>query len=126
MKNQKVFVYYNLHKKCWSIKALSGDSKGRVIMHTDEVCLKNVQFKVSAAGRARVLLEKRKNVHAGVVGYICKPTEIITKEGVEYTYNPYKFDSFVEKRLDSYKEIENMPEAVVMKDRRVFKAELKQ
>ena len=64
----RVFVYFNLHKKCLSVKALEGESKGRVIAHADSVELVNATFKVSQAGRQRVLRERRKNVHAGVVG----------------------------------------------------------
>jgi hypothetical protein len=47
----KVFVYFNLHRKCWSVKALEGPSKGRVIQHTDDIILSNCTFKVSEAGR---------------------------------------------------------------------------
>ena len=64
----RVFVYYNLHKKCWSLKALSGNQKGRVVAHGDAVELKDCEFKVSEAGRQRVLRERQKNVHAGVAG----------------------------------------------------------
>ena len=64
----RVFVYYNLHKKTFSVKALDGSRKGRVVYHADEVLLSDCQFKVSEPGRQRVLSERRKNVHAGVVG----------------------------------------------------------
>ena len=33
----KCFVYFNLHKKCFSVKALEGPSKGRVFAHSDMV-----------------------------------------------------------------------------------------
>jgi len=29
----KVFCYFNLHRKCFSIKALEGPNKGRVVAH---------------------------------------------------------------------------------------------
>lgn len=64
----RVFVYFNLHRKCWSIKALEGPSKGRVIGHADYVDLACVEWKVSEAGRQRVIREKKKNVHAGAIG----------------------------------------------------------
>jgi hypothetical protein len=66
----KVFVYFNLHKKCFSVKALEGVNKGKVVQHTDNIVLLLPKFKVSEAGRQRVLREKRKNVHAGVVGWV--------------------------------------------------------
>jgi hypothetical protein len=87
----KVYVYFNLHKKCFSVKSLE---TGRVIDHVMEICLKDCKFKVSEAGRQRVLKQKRKNVHAGVVGYITNDKNLngcLTR----VTYNPYKYNSFV-------------------------------
>ena len=89
----KVFVYFNLHKKVFSVKALEGDMKGRVVAHRNEVTLHDVTFKVSEAGRQRVLREKRKNVHAGAVGQWDDRLQLVI--GPEVTYNPYKYDSFV-------------------------------
>lgn len=66
--SMKVFVYFNLHKKVFSVRAMEGENKGRVIAHTTTVELRDAVFKVSQAGRERVLKEKRKNVHAGVQG----------------------------------------------------------
>ena len=95
----KVFVYRNLHKKCFSIKALEGPMKGRVIGHDSSVVLKDVGFKVSEAGRQRVLKELRKNVHAGVIGRLIEETPTggrYQRQG-EFTYNPYKTNHFFEK-----------------------------
>lgn len=89
----KVFVYFNLHRKCFSIKALEGASKGLVIKHAYFVALNNVTFKVSESGRQRVLKEKRKNVHAGVVGTLVDSLDSVGSERV--TYNPYKGNTFV-------------------------------
>lgn len=98
----RVFVYFNLHKKCFSIKALEGAMKGKVIAHRDVVVLENCKFKVSEAGRQRVLREKRKNVHAGVTGVwdeMSKRDEAdfvaLSILGRQVTYNPYKYASFV-------------------------------
>lgn len=95
----KVFVYYNLHKQLWSVKCLK---TGRVKYHTKNLILEQCQFKVSKRGRERVLQEKRKNVHAGVVGTLIaidsKPCNFDAKR--EVVYNPYKYETFVSK-LDS-------------------------
>lgn len=99
----KVFVYFNLHRKCFSIKALEGDNKGRVIAHADKVYLSDATFKVSQAGRERVIREKRKNVHAGVVGHWEKDfqsfndvsVDLLREIGKPITYNPYKYETFV-------------------------------
>jgi hypothetical protein len=85
----KTYVYFNLRKKCFSIKR-----KGIVIAHADKVYVTNAEFKVSEAGRRRVLKDKRKNVHAYVVGDVCSGS---IKDGVEVTYNPYLFKNFVTK-----------------------------
>ena len=97
----RCFVYFNLHKRCFSIKALEGANKGRVIAHRSEALLFDATFKVSQAGRQRVLKEQRKNVHAGVVGdWIDSSGDYATIDAVAIngsaiTYNPYKYDSFV-------------------------------
>jgi len=99
----KVFVYWNLHRKLWSVKALSGPAKGKVIWRTREVILKNAEGKVSEAGRQRVLREDRKNVHAGIVGELvilgdlghASMAKTIAYAGDTITYNPRKYSSFV-------------------------------
>jgi hypothetical protein len=72
----KVFVYRNLHKNCWSLK-----QDGKVFARAGWVqifsaCEENgtripctAGFKVNQKGRDRVLLEKKKNVHAFAWGY---------------------------------------------------------
>lgn len=85
----KVFVYYNLHKHCWSIKALEGNNKGRVIDHVDVVTLHDPIFKVSEAGRQRVINERRKNVHAGVVGQLTADNINPSQNSIHVSYNPY-------------------------------------
>ena len=79
------------------MKALEGERKGRVIAHMEVINLKDVSFKVSQAGRQRVLREKRKNVHAFVIGDIAGCASI---SGEPYQlakpvkYNPYAGESF--------------------------------
>ena len=106
MIDMRVFVYFNLHKKCFSIKALEGDRKGRVVAHSTTVLLESCKFKVSEAGRQRVLREKRKNVHAGVTGVwingdrVESHYEFLSIVGRQVTYNPYKYSSFVIKATE--------------------------
>lgn len=72
----RVFIYWNLHRACWSIKALEGPSRGRVVAHASDWQVTDATFKVSEAGRQRVLREQRKNVHAGVVGTLTAVTRL--------------------------------------------------
>lgn len=110
---RKVFVYRNLHKNCWSVR-----QSGLVKCHMLEAHLYMCTIKVNRAGRDRVRREKRKNVHAGISGYLepyhlglshCAELNdeirmfqrvwegLPTGQMREITYNPYKYDSFVHK-----------------------------
>jgi hypothetical protein len=91
-KNKKVEVYFNLHKKCWSIR-----QSGASVIHADFVEIKEPQFVVQQGGNARVRREKRKNVHAFVRGYITERVGIFPKKQKLVTYNPYKHTSFVQR-----------------------------
>ena len=104
----KVFIYFNLHRKCFSVKALEGAKKGRVVAHVNDAVVYNPTFKVSEAGRQRVLRERKKNVHAGVVGQwfegefnAKRCAELMEYTGRAVTYNPYRFDSFVYKNTET-------------------------
>lgn len=59
----RVKVYRNLTQKCYSVM-----HKGIVIAHVLNCKLTNATFKVSEAGRQRVIKQKRKNVHAFIEG----------------------------------------------------------
>ena len=78
-----VFAYYNMNKAVWSVTALEGSQKGRVILHASEVALMHCTFKVSEAGRQRVLREKRNNIHAGIVGQLAGFLGTPTKAGYD-------------------------------------------
>ena len=91
---KRVKVYFNLHKKVWSVLYMT--PKGwRLGCHLPELVLDNVTWKVSEAGRQRVIREKRKNVHAFGIGYmqsILSP--VPTGEWKKVRYNPYEMGSF--------------------------------
>lgn len=89
----RVKVYRNLRDKCYSILG----TNGRLLGHTQNIYLEDVKFVVRPAGRARVLKEGRKNVHAFVCGeWIPQPTHIIEamEVGMRISYNPYISNSF--------------------------------
>jgi hypothetical protein len=132
----KCFVYFNLHRKCWSLKAMEGEKRGKVIGHAKYVDMTNVAWKVSEAGRQRVLREKRKNVHAGAVGYVNKWLDL---HGISHgtatptmadgymrsptvadmvTYNPYRNSHFVD--LDTGEQVKHTHAAFLCPERRVY------
>lgn len=95
---EKASVYFNLHRKVFSMKQRKAQGKGsHVTGHAPTVILTNVTFKVLEAGRQRVLEEQKKNVHAFVEGTL----EPYQGQGIggyrEAYYNPYKVSTFVDK-----------------------------
>ena len=100
----RVEVYWNLHKRLFSVRALEGDNKGRVIEHAYTVSLVNAKFAVQPAGRERVRQEGKKNVHAFVRGRLI-PTHgnfnPFDPPPREVTYNPYMYDTFVDTEFKS-------------------------
>ncbi|AFI24997.1 hypothetical protein [Mycobacterium phage SWU1] len=96
----RVFVYKNLHRthregKPWySVQALEGDFKGRVIHRSGHVLLAHAKGVVRPAGRDKVRRERRKVVHAGIVGELISllPQDFV---GSKIAYNPYENDTFV-------------------------------
>ena len=75
--------------------------KGKVIAHVCNAMLKNVTYVVQPAGRARVLLEGKKNVHAFARGELVDQIPIddnkLYKKPKIAKYNPYKAATFVDK-----------------------------
>ena len=91
--SRRVYVYKNLHRNCYSVR-----QDGLIKMHTDSICLYDAQFRVGMKGRERVLKEKRKNVHAGVSGYIDRDWDLQRLPPTNFRsviYNPYKWDTFI-------------------------------
>lgn len=62
---EEVQVYWNSHKRCWSIR-----QRGRVTDRAVQLILENVRFRVSAAGRSRCLQRNQKTVHAFAIGRV--------------------------------------------------------
>ena len=115
----KIEVYRNLHKNCFSVR-----HKGKVVgyLHDNEqLALTNVTFAVQPAGRAKVLRENKKNVHAFVRGeYVGFENNLTNNlyfgefEDLDFyavSYNPYKSDKFVVK--ETGKPIESNSEALI-------------
>ena len=87
-----VEVYRNLHTGSWSIRS---SKTGLVIDHADQVHLTGAKLVVQPAGRAKVLREKRKNVHAFIRGERVPMAADPQPADQQVSYNPYKCGSFV-------------------------------
>ena len=99
--DRRVRVYRNLHKGCLSVQERQQDGRWIVTGHVDQITLENVEFKVSQAGRRRVLETRRKNVHAVIEGDVIAREQwgsIATHaKGGEVRpvgYNPYVVEEF--------------------------------
>jgi hypothetical protein len=93
--NKKIEIYFNLHKKTWSVR-----QGGKVVQHTNFICVRDPQYVVRKTGKEKVRREKRKNVHAFVRGYVENRLPTFPKKNMFVTYNPYKNDSFVERNTN--------------------------
>ena len=94
----RVRVYWNLHKKIWSIQCCKTNN---VVAHAQTVQLDNAKFVVRKAGQRKVRETGQKNVHAFAVGELRnnRPDKPMLKynfyhECDQVTYNPHTMDTF--------------------------------
>lgn len=97
----RIHIYWNFHKKCFSLSKTHGKKRWPV-EHIYKAYIENASFIVRQSGREKVLKEKVKNVHAFIK---VNPDEgkidldqdmnIYDKKGTYIKYNPYLYDSFV-------------------------------
>jgi len=92
---QKVLIALHLHKQCFSIRHAS---TRKVAGYTDRIVVSDVRFPVSPSGRLRVLKEKKKNVHAFVLGKYLQEMQNLSRLNFrEAYYNPYQCSGFVDR-----------------------------
>ena len=88
----KVEVYWNIRKKCFSVR-----QNGKVYKHVRYIALEDVQWVVQPGGNKRVRSEGRKNVHAFARGHILYHVsdDLLSTCTHSLTYNPYEHTTFV-------------------------------
>lgn len=86
--------YRNLNIRDHVAYSVRSKKTGRVVSHEPVVVLSDAELRVQQGGRAHVLREKRKAVHAFVEGCLEKPTKR-AKALKRIRYNPYLFSTFV-------------------------------
>ena len=117
---KRVQVYYNIRRGDYSVR-----QSGRVIDHVKQIVLRDVRFNVAPAGRDKVRATGVKNVHATVTGKICftgKNSDGFGSSNDVYdfgshkfelcrhiSYNPFKYDSFVEITARAYNGFDATP-----------------
>lgn len=94
---EQVRVYRNLHRACWSVQVRVPGKGWRVAFHAANVVLGSARFTVNETGRQKVLRERKKNVHAFVVGALvsCSWPRVTAHFMRPVTYNPFKAPTFV-------------------------------
>lgn len=101
----RVKVYRNLNKGrttgevIYSIVAMEGPRKDRVIGYASEIQLFNCKFVVQPGGYNRVLRERRRNVHAWVIGHVPHTSSIphITRAcATRVSYSPMRGPNFLD------------------------------
>lgn len=92
----KVRVYRNLNRKMYSIQTYFKGKGWRVASHAESITLGNAEFLVSDAGRERVRQQKRKNVHAFVIGTITTLSDpyAFYDASNRVRYDPYEMETF--------------------------------
>jgi hypothetical protein len=90
----RVQVHRNLHLGTWSIR---DPRTGRVLRHAAYVEIGSGACRVQQGARMRVLQERRRSVHAYVVGELlayshASPPRV--GRWVRFTYNPYRAGTF--------------------------------
>jgi len=97
---RRVRIYRNLRRHCYSVQL-----GGKVVAHCRRVFVRDAVFKVSEAGRQRVLRESRKNVHAWVIGTITRRQVAGGFLPEQVFYNPFLYSTFVHEGRDHPKPI---------------------
>ncbi|GAC03356.1 MAG: hypothetical protein CL578_05825 [Alteromonadaceae bacterium] len=115
-RGMKVRVYRNLNKpEYYSILALEGPDKRKVVGYAKSVEMTEVKFIVSAKSRERVLREKSRNVHAFCEGFLSNIFDkqvVFSAPTIEVSYNPY-FESYFF-RTDDKSEVEPFAKSLTL------------
>jgi hypothetical protein len=107
----KVFVYFNLHKRCFSVKALEGQAKGLVIalwMWCSLTLCSRSRRQAKGPARTEKECSRRGCRYWDPAQYKpARTVELWATGGREVTYNPYKYEQFVYKTTET--PVDNQP-----------------
>jgi len=78
----RVFLFWNLNKRLFSIRASEGPSKGKVIAHASKIMLSDVLCHVNEGGRQRTIARRCKEVHAGLKANLLGFQGAVTTAGI--------------------------------------------
>ena len=96
----RIRVYRNLNRPgLYSLQALTGPDKGKVLGYAPATALANVEFKVSEKGRQTVLAKQIRHVHAYAQGEFVTtasklPEAVTATDSNTITYRPFASGHF--------------------------------
>ena len=114
---QQVRVYRNLNNGLISLQHYIKGTGWRLSGHLENCVLQDVSFKVYEVSRQKVLLTRRRNVHAYAIGRLIGENPIDIFAPVSLAYNPYKYGHFFDR--DTGEKIETASYLIV-RDNQVF------
>lgn len=82
-------VYRCLSRRCWTIR-----EGGRVVGHAASLALRDVEFRISAAGVARVRLRQQREIVAHARGVLVE-SEAVPAAAVRVRFDPYAAPNFL-------------------------------
>jgi hypothetical protein len=92
MNGRRVVVYKNLHKRAWSIRAMNGPSRGRVIGHAAAITLIDCHTHVNCRAQQRIAGGAAREVHAWIVGTVSDTATLARPRRL--TYRPHERGEF--------------------------------
>lgn len=95
-----VRVYRCLNRKG---TIFSVQQEGKVIGHTSNLSLEDVEFKINQSGKRKTISTKQRNVHAFVCGMVSETKGIPSRK---ISYNPFLENGFY--FIDNKKEVESV------------------
>lgn len=110
-------VYFNLHKKCWSVLKREPGKGWRLCTHTNFLALNNVRPVIHKHGQERTRREGKKYVHAYLEGEVETGLFDLTPHHKQLSYVPMIHDTFVWR--DDYTEF-TQSRQVVLTERRAW------
>ena len=87
----RVAVYKNLHRGAWSVRAIDGPFKGKVVAHAERVGLVHAHMHVNERAQRRIAAGAAREVHAWVIGTL---GNVVLTAPTRLTYRPHQRPGF--------------------------------
>lgn len=87
----RVAVYKNLHRGAWSVRAINGPFKGKVVAHAERVGLVHAHMHVNERAQRRIAAGAAREVHAWVIGTL---GNVVLTAPTRLTYRPHQRPAF--------------------------------